>query len=65
MMLVSMSMVAMLGLPYPRAMLLFAVGWKLTWLGVVALSLWRHSPGGPRSAVLHVKGITRPRPARS
>ena len=42
-MLVAMSVLALLGLRYPRAMLpilLFEVGWKLTWLGVVALPLW-------------------------
>jgi hypothetical protein len=43
-MLVAMSVLALLGLRYPQRMLpilLFEVGWKLTWLGVVALPLWR------------------------
>ena len=42
-MLVAMSVLALLGLRYPQKMLpilLFEVGWKLTWLGVVALPLW-------------------------
>ena len=42
-MLVAMSALALLGLRYPQRMLpilLFEVGWKLTWLGVVALPLW-------------------------
>ena len=42
-MLFAMSVLALLGLRYPQAMLpilLFEVGWKLTWLGVVALPLW-------------------------
>lgn len=42
-MLVAMSLVALLGLRYPTRMLpilLFEVGWKLTWLTVVALPLW-------------------------
>jgi hypothetical protein len=41
--LVAMSVLALLGLRYPVRMmpiLLFEVGWKLTWLGVVALPLW-------------------------
>jgi hypothetical protein len=41
--LVAMSVLALLGLRYPQRMLpilLFEVGWKLTWLGVVALPLW-------------------------
>ena len=39
-MLVAMSVLALLGLRYPQRMLpilLFEVGWKLLWLGVVAL----------------------------
>ena len=42
-MLVAMSVLALLGLRYPQRMLpilLFEVGWKPTWLGVVALPLW-------------------------
>ena len=42
-MLVAMSVLALLGLRYPQGMLpilLFEVGWKLAWLGVVALPLW-------------------------
>jgi hypothetical protein len=42
-MLVAMSVLALLGLRYPQRMLpilLFEVGWKLTWLVVVALPLW-------------------------
>jgi hypothetical protein len=42
-MLVAMSVLALLGLRHPQRMLpilLFEVGWKLTWLGVVALPLW-------------------------
>ncbi len=42
-MLFAMSVLALLGLRYPQRMLpilLFEVGWKLTWLGVVALPLW-------------------------
>ena len=41
--LVAMSVLAVMGLRYPQRMLpilLFEVGWKLTWLGVVALPLW-------------------------
>jgi hypothetical protein len=41
--LIAMSFLALLGLRYPQRMLpilLFEVGWKLTWLGVVALPLW-------------------------
>ena len=42
-MLVAMSVLALMGLRYPQKMLpilLFEVGWKLTWLGIVALPLW-------------------------
>lgn len=42
-MLVAMSVLALLGLRYPQRMLpilLFEVGWKLLWLGTVALPLW-------------------------
>jgi hypothetical protein len=42
-MLAAMSVLALLGLRYPQRMLpilLFEVGWKLTWLGLVALPLW-------------------------
>lgn len=42
-MLVAMSVLALLGLRYPQRMLpilMFEVGWKLLWLGTVALPLW-------------------------
>lgn len=44
-MLVAMSVLALLGLRYPQRMLpilLFEVGWKLAWLGLVAAPLWVH-----------------------
>ena len=43
--LIAMSVLALLGIRYPRRMLpvlLFEVAWKLLWLTVVALPLWRH-----------------------
>ena len=42
-MLVTMSVLALLGLRYPQRMLpilLFEVAWKLIWLGLVACPLW-------------------------
>jgi hypothetical protein len=42
-MLVAMSVLALMGIRYPLRtlpILLFEVGWKLTWLGVIALPLW-------------------------
>lgn len=42
-MLVAMSVLALVGLRHPQRMLpilLFEVGWKLLWLGTVALPLW-------------------------
>ena len=45
-MLVAVSVLALLGLRYPQRMLpilLFEVGWKLAWLGLVAAPLWAHN----------------------
>lgn len=42
--LIAMSVLALLGIRYPQRMLpilLFEVIWKLLWLGIVALPLWR------------------------
>ncbi|MET0526251.1 MAG: hypothetical protein ABWZ91_15705 [Nocardioides sp.] len=42
--LIAMSFLALLGIRYPQRMLpilLFEVTWKLLWLGVVVLPLWR------------------------
>ena len=44
-MLVAVSVLALLGLRYPQRVLpilLFEVGWKLAWLGLVAAPLWAH-----------------------
>jgi hypothetical protein len=62
-MLVAMSVLALLGLRYPQRMLpilLFEVGWKLTWLGFVALPLWLDGnlTGAIREQVAAVMWVT-------
>jgi len=62
-MLVAMSVLALLGLRYPQRMLpilLFEVGWKLTWLAVVALPLWLDGnlTGATREQVAMVLWVT-------
>lgn len=58
-MLVTMSVLALIGLRYPQRMLpilLFEVGWKLLWLGTVALPLWLDGDltGAPREQVIKI-----------
>lgn len=58
-MLVAMSVLALIGLRYPQRMLpilLFEVGWKLLWLGTVALPLWLDGDlfGAPREQVIKI-----------
>jgi hypothetical protein len=58
-MLAAMWVLALLGLRYPQRMLpilLFEVGWKLLWLGVVALPLWLEGTltGGTREQAVAV-----------
>jgi hypothetical protein len=58
-MLVAMSVLALIGLRYPQRMLpilLFEVGWKLLWLGVVALPLWLDGnlTGAPGEQVIKI-----------
>jgi hypothetical protein len=53
--LVGMSLLALLGLRYPVAMLpilLFEVVWKMVWLGVVALPLWLTDQMDPATLVV-------------
>lgn len=56
-MLVTMSVLALLGLRYPQRMLpilLFEVGWKLAWLGLVVAPLWAN--GNLTGATRHQAG---------
>ena len=58
-MLVAMSVLALVGLRYPQKMLpilLFEVGWKVLWLGVVAFPLWLggNLTGAPREQVIKI-----------
>ena len=58
-MLVAMGVLALFGLRYPQKMLpilLFEVGWKVLWLGVVALPLWLDGnlTGAPREQVVKI-----------
>jgi hypothetical protein len=58
-MLVAMSVLALFGLRYPQRMLpilLFEVGWKLLWLGIVAVPLWLDGDltGATREQVIKV-----------
>ena len=57
--LVAMSVLALFGLRYPKRMLpilLFEVGWKLLWLGTVALPLWLDGnlAGAPREQFITI-----------
>ena len=56
---VALSVLAFAGLRYPQKMLpilLFEVGWKVLWLGVVALPLWLDGnlTGAPREQVVKI-----------
>lgn len=58
-MLVAMSVLAFVGLRYPQKMLpilLFEVGWKLLWLGIVGVPLWLDGnlSGATREQVIKV-----------